>query len=124
MLKDIQKQYNKLCAPSQFYVVLSLISIAVILIQNLANPSKYCIGVYGCDLNFHNMVIFALKLVYVAFWAYVLDWICRLGYDRISWFLVLLPFVGLFIMLGAFILYFGVALTRGVAHYGGERKHE
>ena len=41
-----------------------------------------------------------IKLVYVLLWTYILQLLCRKGYSSVSWFLVLLPFIGMFILIG------------------------
>lgn len=106
-LGDMMKQYNALCNPARFYVLISLFSILVMAIQNLGNTDKYCLGMYNCDLTFPTFLVFVGKLLYVLFWTFVLNSLCENKYTNLAWFLVLLPFVGLFIILGLFILTLG-----------------
>ncbi len=48
--------------------------------------------------------IFCL-LIYIAFFTIVLDSLCKNGWGYISWFLVLLPIIFFFVVLGFFMIY-------------------
>lgn len=100
----LTKMFSKLCTPAMLYFVLSIISLVVIGLQNLnGDNNKYCLGSYSCQVN--NMPgIFVLKLIYILFFTWVLNLICKAGYTSISWFIVLLPFILLFVLLGLLIL--------------------
>ncbi len=106
-LDNVLKQYDILCNPARFYVLISLFSIIVMGLQNLGNSDKYCLGIYECNLTFHTLLVFIGKLLYVLFWTIVLNSLCQNKYTNLAWFLVLLPFVGLFIILGLFVLNVG-----------------
>jgi len=45
-------------------------------------------------------MIFIIKVVYILFWTWILNLMCKDGYTNIAWFLVLLPFVLLFWIVG------------------------
>jgi len=47
------------------------------------------------------MLIFIVKIVYILFWTWVLNLICRAGVPILAWALVLIPFVLMFILIGA-----------------------
>jgi hypothetical protein len=55
----------------------------------------YCLGSYACNTP-NTFTIFILKVIYVLFWTWVLNLICKDGHTGISWFLVLIPFILLF----------------------------
>ena len=38
------------------------------------------------------------KLLFAFFWTLVLSWLCHKGYKTISWFIVLLPFIMMFLV--------------------------
>lgn len=105
MFNNLRKNYNKLCSPSQVYVLISAIAIVAMLVQNISEPKKYCLGGYSCKLNFNNLLMFAFKVLYVIFWAIVLDSLCKNGYRDLAWAIVLLPFITLFILVVGFIMY-------------------
>lgn len=104
MLTKLRKNYNLLCTPSQVYVLISAIAIVAMLLQNIAEPRKYCIGRFSCQLNFNNLFVFAVKVLYVIFWAIVLDSLCKNGYKDLAWAIVLLPFFLLFLMIALFMM--------------------
>lgn len=88
----------KLCPPALFYLILSFISLIVMSIQNTAGRSIYCLGQYSCDVPSVTF-IFLIKIMYVLFWTWILNIICRLGYSSISWFLVFIPFILMFVII-------------------------
>jgi hypothetical protein len=49
-------------------------------------------------------LVFIIKLIYILFWTWVLNLICKDGHTNISWLLVLLPFILLFVMIGLLMI--------------------
>lgn len=97
------KTIRKLCTPAYVYLVISVISIVVIMIQNAGNETKFCLGSYECQVG-STAVVFLAQAVYTIFWVFVLNSICKTGYNSVSWFLVLLPYILFFIALGMLVL--------------------
>jgi len=97
------KFIKKLCTPAYVYLVISIISIVVIMFQNSGNEDIYSIGCFECPVP-STALVFLFKFLYVAFWTFVLDSICKAGYKRFSWFLVLLPFILFFVLLGMLLV--------------------
>uniref|UniRef100_A0A6C0I439 Uncharacterized protein n=1 Tax=viral metagenome TaxID=1070528 RepID=A0A6C0I439_9ZZZZ len=89
---------TNLCPPAKFYLVISIISIIVIGLQNTNSANKYCLGSYSCEVSSVGL-IFMVKLIYVFFWTWILNLICRSGATPVAWFLVLIPFILFFILL-------------------------
>jgi hypothetical protein len=87
-----------LCTPAFVYLILSVVAIFFIAIQNLGGGDMYCVGSYGCKTSYMT-VIFVFKVIYVLFWTWLLNIICKSGYTTISWILVLLPFILMFIFI-------------------------
>jgi len=100
-LKDT---YKSLCAPSKFYFILSCVSILALFLHNLGEPHTYKVGVYHLPLRHHNFVFFIAKALYILAWTWALNKLCNSGYKGVSWFLVLLPFIGFFILIGILLL--------------------
>lgn len=71
--------FNSLCDPAKLYFVLVFISILLSLFRGMP--------IMGA----------LMKLVFAFFWVIVLNWICSKGYRGVSWFLVLLPFIMMFL---------------------------
>ena len=101
------KFLKKLCTPAYVYLVISVVSIIVIMFQNGGNTDKYCICSFECPVPSTPLVFF-FKFLYVAFWTFVLDSICKAGHKRFSWFLVILPFLLFFVLLGLMMATQGV----------------
>ena len=97
------KDFKKLCTPAFFYLVVNVVVFILIAIQNLGNKNEYCIGYYKCNVD-NTFVMFLFKAVYILFWTFILNAICKAGYKEISWFLVLLPIILMFIILGIVLL--------------------
>ena len=94
---------RNLCTPAYVYLVISLIAMVIMLFQNLGGSSVYCLGTYECDVTSVTLV-FIVKLIYVLFWTWVLNLICRAGATPLSWFLVLFPFLLMFVLLGLMMI--------------------
>lgn len=89
---------RNLCTPSYVYLVISIIAIVIMFAQNIGNVDKYCLGTYTCTVS-STVLIFLIKAIFILFWTWVLNLICRAGAPAISWFLVLLPFILMFILI-------------------------
>jgi hypothetical protein len=90
---------RKLCTPSLLYFILSFIGLFLIGIQNSKDIEKLCLGSYECYVG-NNVVIFLLNAVYILFWTFVLDLMCKNGWTDLSWFIFLLPFILSFLFYG------------------------
>ena len=101
---DLWKTFNNFCAPAQLYLLLSVLSIITLFVQNYKNPHEYCVGVFKAKTECNNLVYFALKVLYIVVWTFILQMLCRKGYSTLSWILVLLPFIGMFILIGLLLL--------------------
>ena len=97
------KFIKKLCTPAYVYLVISIIAIVILMFQNGGNEDIYSVGCFECPVPSTTMV-FIFKFLYVAFWTFVLDSICKAGHKQISWFLVLLPFILFFVLLGLLLV--------------------
>jgi hypothetical protein len=104
-MNDVMKKFRSFCSPTQVYVVISFFSILALLSQNIASSHKYTVGKYSCNLEHHNMFFFLFKIIYVFAWTFILQELCKNGYKSISWFLVLLPFILFFVIIGLFLLF-------------------
>jgi len=90
---------KELCTPASIYFVISIISLAIILLQNLGNQNSYTVGSFSCRVP-STALIFIIKLIYILFWTWILNLICKDGHTNISWLLILLPWILLFVMMG------------------------
>jgi hypothetical protein len=69
------KSFDDLCSPAKLYFVLSVIACIAALIN----------GVKIMQVVINLIIAFA--------WTAVLSWICGKGFDGVSWFLVLVPYI-------------------------------
>ena len=99
MFKNIQK----LCTPAYLYLVISIVAIVSMLFQNAGNEGVYCVGEYSCEVT-NVGAIFIGKAIYVAFWTFILNVLCKAGYKKFSWFLVMFPIVLMAILIGLLLL--------------------
>lgn len=84
------------CTPAYFYFIISIIAILIMSIQNYGNTNVYCLGDYTCGVT-STFIIFVIKVLYVLFWTWILNLLCKNGYESVSWFIFLLPYVIMFI---------------------------
>lgn len=97
------KSLKDLCTPAMIYFVISVVALALVLLQNLGNHNIYQVGSFSCAVP-NTALIFIIKLIYVLFWTWILNLICKDGHTGISWLLLLLPFILLFVMMGILML--------------------
>ena len=97
------KSIKELCTPALLYFVISLIALSIVLMQNLGNTNSYRVGSFSCRVP-NTAAVFIVKIIYVLFWTYILNLICKDGHTGISWLLFILPWVLLSVIIGLFIL--------------------
>ena len=97
------KNLKELCTPAMIYFVISIIGLVIVLMQNLGNTNSYHVGSFSCRVP-NTAVVFIVKLIYVLFWTYILNLICKDGHTSLSWLLVLLPWLLLFVMMGILMI--------------------
>ncbi len=98
------KNLNQLCTPAYVYFIISTLGLVFSAIQNLGNTQMYALGNFSCRVP-STIAIFILKLVYILFWTWILNLICKDGHSGVAWFLVLLPFILLFVIMGSVMMY-------------------
>ena len=102
-MADFPKQMKGLCTPAALYFAISMIALALVLFQNLGNTNSYHVGAFSCRVP-NTAAVFVAKFLYILFWTYILNLICKDGHMGLSWLLVLLPWILLFVMMGILML--------------------
>ena len=102
-MPNFQKTLKELCTPAIVYFIISIMALFMVLLQNVGNHNSYNVGSFSCRVP-NTTVVFIVKLLYVLFWTYVLNLICKDGHTNLSWLLVLLPWILLFVMIGILML--------------------
>jgi hypothetical protein len=92
-----------LCPPAMAYLAISMVALIIMVLQNSGNTNLYCLGSYNCDVP-STSAIFVVKVVYIVFWTWILNMICRSGATSVAWFLVILPFALMFIFIGMLMI--------------------
>lgn len=95
---------SQLCTPSYIYFIISMLAIIISGIQNMGNRNRYNLGMFSCHVP-SCLGIFAMKIIYVLFWTWILNLMCNDGHTEIAWFLVLLPFLLFFVIIGTLMMY-------------------
>ena len=102
--RKYQFDIKNLCTPSMLYFILSLMTLVAIGIQNIqTDDNTLCVGAYQCSIT-SKITVFVLNAIYILFWTFLLDMMCKNGYSDLSWIIVLIPILLFFLFLGL-ILY-------------------
>ena len=79
------KDFSKICTPARLYFAIAVIATIVALFRGAT-------------------MMHAFWQIFFAFiWTFILGWLCDKGYNSLSWFLVLLPYI--FILLAMLNIY-------------------
>ena len=97
------RSLKELCSPAALYFIVSIFALLMILFQNLGNSNSYHMGNFSCRVP-NTSLIFIIKLIYILFWTWILNLICKDGHTGISWLLVLLPYILFFILIGIIMI--------------------
>jgi hypothetical protein len=102
--------FDKLCAPAQIYLIVAIIMLILSYFGLSAISQQLTIHQSSSpllqSLNFtyqkDSQTSYVVQGVFIIVWTWVLSYLCRKGYTSLSWFLVLLPWVLMFL---AFFIY-------------------
>jgi hypothetical protein len=97
------RSLKELCSPAALYFIVSIFALLMILFQNLGNSNSYHMGNFSCRVP-NTTLIFIIKLIYILFWTWILNLICKDGHTGISWLLVLFPFILFFVLIGIIMI--------------------
>jgi hypothetical protein len=93
------KKIKDLCTPSAFYFGISFFALLISVLQNFGNTNSYSLGSFSCRVP-NTLFVFIFKIMYILFWTWILNLICKDGHKMISWLLVLFPFILFFVIIG------------------------
>jgi hypothetical protein len=102
-MASFPKSLKDLCVPARVYFIISMIALLLLFFQNLGYNNSYHVGSFSCRVPSTTMV-FIVKLIYILFWTWVLNLICKDGHSCISWLLVLLPYLLFFVIIGLLMI--------------------
>ena len=90
-----------LCDPAFYYFLISFTIVIVVAIQNYGQGFNYCVGTQTCPSS-NIQGIFAVKILYILVWTWILNILCRNGYEVFSWILILIPIILMFIFIALY----------------------
>ena len=74
-MKGFNETFKQMCTPAQVYLVIAVLAGLLAL------------------LNRNSVATVVVNLLFALVWTYILSWLCKHGYESLSWFLVLLPYI-------------------------------
>ena len=74
-MKGLKDTFKKMCTPAQVYLAIAFLAAFISL------------------FNQNSVTNIVVNLFFALIWTFVLSWLCKQGYESLSWFLVLLPYV-------------------------------
>jgi len=108
-MDGVVSKIQSLCTPAFIFFVISVISLLVMLFDNLENTHQYCFGNVSCNVA-NTSTIFIVEIIFLVFWTWFLNAICSRGYANVAWFILLFPYILLFAL-----LLFGASEIRNTA---------
>jgi hypothetical protein len=97
-MDGIINKVRSLCTPALIFFIISVLSLFMMLFDNLENTHHYCFGNVSCNVA-NTSTIFIVEILFLVFWTWVLDFICSRGYTNFAWFILLFPYILLFALL-------------------------
>lgn len=94
----LMSDFKSLCAPASFYFIVSMIFLIMMVFQNLGNSRLFHLGNMTTTVT-STTILLILKFIYILFWTWIIQLICKDGHKGIAWFLVLVPFILVFLLL-------------------------
>lgn len=92
------RRLKDLCSPALLYFLISIIGLIIVALQNITSNMN-TLQLAGMQMRVPSLLLlFIIKLIYILFWTWILNLICKDGHSEISWLLVLVPFILAFIV--------------------------
>jgi len=82
---------RNLCWPASVYLTISFIALILLMSTNYGNQKLTCLGNFSCNADMTQVIV--VKVIYILFWAWVLNIICKTGAETLAWVLVVVPVV-------------------------------
>jgi len=91
-LEESRKWVSNLCLPAKIEFYLGLISLILGVVQNLSS-NNLCFGNVECKQMKPHVLQLVVSLLFALAWTWGLDYLCRKGYNKVAWVLLLWPFI-------------------------------
>jgi hypothetical protein len=110
--------FDKLCTPAQLYLIISFILMILSYFGLNAISQQFTLNQsnnsFLQSLNFTYQkdarTSYVIQAVFIVLWTWVLSYLCNKGFSNLSWFLILLPWVLMFL---AFFVYI-IEMVKGI----------
>lgn len=96
-MDGVVSKVQSLCTPALVFFVISVVSLFVMIFDNLENTRTYCVGNVSCNVP-NTSMIFIVEILFLVFWTWLLNFICSRGYPGVAWFILLFPYILLFMV--------------------------
>lgn len=97
-MDGVLTKIQSLCTPAFIFFIISVLSLFVMLFDNIDNTHHYCFGNVSCNVA-NTSTIFIVEILFIVFWTWFLNAICSRGYVNVAWFILLFPYILLFALL-------------------------
>ena len=103
---------DKICTPAQIYLIVSVILLFLSYFGMTAISQQLTLNQSGHpvlhSLNFtyqkDTRTSYVVQAILIVLWTWLLSYLCSKGYSQLSWFLVLLPWVLMFLAFFVYII--------------------
>lgn len=92
-----------LCEPAFIYLLISFAIIIMVAINNYGTGYNYCVGLQSCPTS-NIIAVFVVKIIYILVWTWLLNLLCKNGFEPFSWILVILPIILMFVFMSIYML--------------------
>ena len=99
----LYKDFRNMCTPAMLYFTLSVLGLVLSVAQNMDDKNMYRLGTYATWVE-DKGIIFVFHAIYILFWTWVLNLMCKDNHGGVAWFLVLLPIMLFFMIIALFML--------------------
>ena len=104
--------FDKLCTPAQLYLIISFILMILSYFGLNAISQQFTLNQsnnsFLQSLNFTYQkdakTSYVIQAVFIVLWTWLLSYLCNKGFSNLSWFLVLLPWVLMFLAFFVYII--------------------
>jgi hypothetical protein len=83
---------GNLCTPSLIYFIIGIFGLVVSFISMI----------FKKEFSFQSLFAFIINILVVLFWTWILNTLCKTGHKNVSWFILVLPYLFLFGIIGWF----------------------
>ena len=96
----ISETFYNLCLPSKLYMIIGIIFLIVSYYHDMKtnDSEKICLGSLKCAIK-NTPAYYGLNVIFILFWAWFLNLLCRYGWGKTAWFIFLFPYVLMIIAL-------------------------